>query len=68
MDCECKINCPYFPDMFIKENDWECDKEKPYIKRRKEQKIFVCNYDGHPINWKTPCPRMLGVNDEYNCE
>lgn len=54
---KCNPKCPYFPDMSIKEGDWIYDKDKPYIKKRKNPKIFKCGYDDHPINWEIECPR-----------
>lgn len=48
----------FFPDMNCTE--WEYDKDKPYIKRRNDDKKFRCIYDGHIItSWYAPCPKKL---------
>jgi len=53
---KCVTNCPYFPDMSIKDGDWVWD-EILHVKKRKERKVFRCGYDNHIINWEVECPR-----------
>ena len=50
----CTPDCPYFPDMSVKEEDWIYDEEKKY-KVRKVSKTFKCLYDGEEIHWTRPC-------------
>lgn len=46
----CSPRCLYFPDMTC--NDWKYDEEIPYLKRRSDNKKFICGWDGHEIkNW-----------------
>lgn len=46
----CSPKCLYFPDMTC--NDWKYDEEIPYLKRRSDNKKFICGWDGHEIkNW-----------------
>ena len=52
---KCVPNCPYFPDMSVR--DVVPDKDHPYINRRKEKRVFCCLYDMHPIDWNAKCPR-----------
>ena len=58
-DMKCTPNCPYFPDMSIKEGDWIWDSILPYIKRRREKKDFRCGYDNHLIDWQIDCPKKM---------
>ena len=53
----CNPLCPYFPNS-ESSIDWEYDQKIPYLKRRKNQKNFICGYDGHIItSWYEDCPK-----------
>lgn len=53
----CSPTCQYFPNMEC--NEWVYDDNVLFIKRRKEEKPYVCGYDGHIIkSWYAPCPQI----------
>lgn len=62
-EMSCTPICPFFP---IMEScvEWEYDENKPYIKRRKTKKNFICGYDGHIIkSWYEECPKNKTKTD-----
>jgi len=61
----CTPYCIYFPNSECVE--WVYDEKNPYIKRRKDNKKFVCKYDGHVIvSWTDEiCPKKVDrINKE----
>lgn len=50
---QCLVTCNYFPDMTC--YNFEYDKDG--IKRRSDNKKFICAFDGHEItSWYDKCP------------
>ena len=57
-EMKCSPKCMFFPDMSCQH--WVFDDEIPYVKRRKDNKVFKCIYDGHIItSWYDACPKKL---------
>lgn len=50
---QCSVNCNYFPDMTC----YNFEYDKNGIKRRSDNKRFICAFDGHEIkSWYDKCP------------
>ncbi len=53
---KCSPNCTFFPNMECKK--WDYDDTG--LKRRTDNKKFICGYDGHEIkSWYDECPKEV---------
>ena len=61
----CKTDCIYFPYLNKAATEYYIDENN--VKRRKDNFVYVCGYDGHIIRkWDSICPRVFseGNNNE----